>query len=93
MKKSLRIKTIWVCFAFMFIFIGGMMGYALLRVQCLNMGYEISRNTTFNRRLAALRNNFKIELEHLQSLERIEKIARKELGLNAPSHRRIIGEP
>lgn len=77
----------------MFLFIGGMMGYALLRVQCLNMGYEISENTTFNRRLAALRSNFTIELEHLQSLERIEKIANKELGLGTPSHRRSIGEP
>ena len=93
MKKSPRIKTIWVCFAFMFLVIGGMMGYALLRVECLNMGYEISRNTTFNRRLAALRNNFKIELEHLQSLERIEKIAKKELGLGTPSRRWVIREP
>ncbi len=59
----------------------------------MNLGYEISRGITYNRRLVVLRNTLAIELEHLQSLDRIEKIAKKELGLNFPSNGQAIVIP
>lgn len=83
-KKIGRIRMLLACFAFMLFVFAEMMAYAWLRVQCMDLGYEISRETAYNRRLSRLRNSLTIELERLRSLQRIERIAKKELGLKAP---------
>jgi cell division protein FtsL len=55
--------------------------YAWCRVQCVNAGYGIDRETGRHQALLKERNTLKIELARLNSPARIETIARTRLGL------------
>jgi cell division protein FtsB len=58
--------------------------YAWCRVQCVNTGYGIDRETRRHQELMRDRNALKIEWARLKSPERIETIARMRLGLEMP---------
>ena len=58
--------------------------YAWCRVQCVNAGYGIDRETRRRQALLKERNTLNIELARLKSPERIETIARTRLGLVMP---------
>jgi len=59
--------------------------YAWCRVQCVNAGYGIDRETRRHHELLKERNTLRIELARLKSPERIETIARTRLGLGMPN--------
>ena len=72
----------WI--ALLMIFIIELFCYTWCRVQCIRTGYEISKEKNNQKRLIAMQKNLKIELARLKSPNRIEKIAKNQLGLIAP---------
>jgi cell division protein FtsL len=64
--------------------------YAWCRVQCVNAGYGIDRQTRRHQALLKERNTMKIELARLKSPERIETIARTRLGLVMPDGQQMV---
>lgn len=77
----------------MSIFISELFLYAWCRVQCVNIGYEITREEQSQRNFVALQNQLKVELAHLKSPERIAEIAKEQLGLRAPEPKQIMVIP
>ena len=67
--------------------------YAWCRVQCVNAGYGIDRQTRRHQALLKERNTMKIELARLKSPERIETIARTRLGLVMPDVQQTVTLP
>lgn len=67
--------------------------YAWCRVQCVNAGYGIDRETLRRQTLLKERNTLKIELARLKSPERIENIARSRLGLIMPDAQHTVTLP
>jgi cell division protein FtsL len=78
---------------FMVVFIAELFLYTWCRVNCIGVGYEISKETKKQQELVALQNNLKIELASLKSPERIAKIAKDQLGLIVPSRGQTITIP
>jgi cell division protein FtsL len=74
----------------MSIFIVELFFYTWCRVQCTQIGYEISRFEVVQKDLVARQEGLKIELARLKSPERIEKIAREQLDLVRPKPEQII---
>ncbi len=67
--------------------------YAWCRVQCVNAGYGIDRETRRHQTLLKARNTMRIELARLKSPERIETIARTRLGLVMPEAQQTVTLP
>jgi len=71
-------------------FIAELFFYTWCRIQCVNIGYEMSDQEKIYRSRAALRNNLEIELSRLKSPDRIEKIAKERLGLKMPGPKQVV---
>jgi cell division protein FtsL len=67
--------------------------YAWCRVQCVNAGYGIDRETRRHHALLKVRNTLNIELARLKSPGRIETIARTRLGLIMPDAKHTVTLP
>ncbi|OQX15590.1 MAG: hypothetical protein BWK80_40820 [Desulfobacteraceae bacterium IS3] len=87
-RSDIKKTAIWA--VLMTVFFGQMLFYTWCRVQCVQAGYEISKETDRHRKLIALQNNLKIEFARLKSPERIANIAKYELGLKPPAPEQII---
>jgi len=87
MKKT----GIWI--VFMTVFIAELFLYTWSRVNCIGVGYDISKETQKQHELVALETNLKIELASLKSPERIAKIAKNQLGLVTPTQKQTIVIP
>lgn len=87
-RTEIKKMTIWA--VVMIIFIAQLLGYTWCRVQCIQVGYEISKEADSRRKLIALQNNLKIEFARLKSPERIANIAKYDLGLRPPAPEQII---
>ncbi len=83
-----KLTGVWMIL--MTIFIMELLFYTWCRVQNVNYGYEISKETQDQRQLTAYQNNLKIELTRLKSPDRIAKIAKEQLGMMMPSTDRTI---
>lgn len=92
-KKNGDVKKTGIWIIFMVVFIAELFVYTWCRVNCIDVGYEISRETKKQDELIALQNNLKIELASLKSPERISKIAKDQLGLKAPTKSQTIVIP
>jgi len=92
-KKNGDVKKTGIWIIFMAVFIAELFLYTWCRVNCIDVGYEISRETKKQHELIALQNNLKIELASLKSPERISKIAKDQLGLKAPTKSQTIVIP
>jgi cell division protein FtsL len=90
-KDEAKITGIWIMF--MVIFIAELFLYTWCRVNYIDMGYEISKETNKQNELVALQNNLKIELASLKSPERIARIAKYQLGLEVPTKSQTIVIP
>ena len=90
-KGNVKITGIWIIF--MAVFIVELFIYTWCRVNYIDVGYEISKETKKQHELIALQNNLKIELASLKSPERIAKIAKDQLGLKAPTKSQTIVIP
>ena len=67
--------------------------YAWCRVQCVDAGYGIDKETRRRQALIKERNTLNIELARLKSPERIEVIARTRLGLVMPDAKQTVTLP
>jgi cell division protein FtsL len=90
-KSDTKITGIWIIF--MVVFIVELFINTWCRVNCIGVGYEISKETKTHHELIALQNNLKIELASLKSPERISKIAKDQLGLKVPTKGQMIVIP
>lgn len=79
---------IWILL--MSFFITELLLYTWCRVQCVKVGYQISKETDNNQALFAMQNNLQIEIAHLKSPQRIEKIAKENFGLIKPGPEQMI---
>lgn len=89
--RNLKAVGIWI--GIMLIFIAELLFYTWSRVQCIQLGYEISNAAEIQRTRATLQNNLKIELARLKSPERIATIAKNRLGLIIPTPSKVITIP
>ena len=87
----MKITGIWI--VFMTVFIAELFLYTWCRVNCIGVGYEISKETQKQHELVALQTNLKIELASLKSPERIAKIAKNQFGLVTPTQKQTIIMP
>lgn len=87
----MKLTGIWI--VFMTVFIAELFLYTWSRVNCIGVGYEISKETQKQHELVALETNLKIELASLKSPERIAKIAKNQLGLVTPTQKQTIVIP
>jgi cell division protein FtsL len=88
---GVKITGIWIIL--MVVFISELFLYTWCRVNCIGVGYDISKETKKQQELIALQTNLKIELASLKSPERIAKIAKDQLGLIVPSKDQTITIP
>ena len=92
-KKNGNVKITGIWIIFMAVFIVELFLYTWCRVNYIDVGYDISKETRKQHELIALQNNLKIELASLKSPERIAKIARDKLGLKVPTKSQTITIP
>ena len=92
-KKNGEAKITGIWIIFMVVFIAELLLYTWCRVNYIDVGYEISKETNKQHELIALQNNLKIELASLKSPERIANIAKDQLGLKAPTKSQTIVIP
>ncbi len=89
-KNTGRAKATATWIILMLIFIAELFFYTWCRVQYVQTGYEITKEVDHYRSLLTLQNNLKIELASLKSPERIEKIAKQQLGLTTPTPEQML---
>ncbi|MGB6011186.1 MAG: cell division protein FtsL [Desulfobacterales bacterium] len=92
-KKTGDMKKTGIWIVFMTVFIAELFLYTWSRVNCIGVGYDISKETQKQHELVALETNLKIELASLKSPERIAKIAKNQLGLVTPTQKQTIVIP
>lgn len=90
-----RLRPHWVAVwvVLFVVFLGELLGYAWVRMQCVQTGYEISQLVQEQQRLSELQANLKIELARLKAPQRIARIAGEQLGMTLPSARQIVVLP
>jgi cell division protein FtsL len=87
-KRSLKRISLWGFI--MVVFIAELLFYTWSRVQCTQIGYEITRANETQQQGLRLQNNLKIELARLKSPARIATYARERLGLRMPTPEQTI---
>ncbi len=92
-KTEVKQKFTGLWIVFIVAFTAELFFYTWCRVQCVQIGYDISDETKKHSELTELNNNLRIELVSLKSPERIAKIARQELGLMMPKADQTIVIP
>lgn len=80
-----KFKGMATWFLLMSVFIVQLLFYTWCRVQCTQVGYEISKEAAHYQRLLTFQNHLKVELATLKSPERLSSIAVSRLGLVNPS--------
>ena len=96
MAKEAENKTPWSAkwialpLILMGIFLCEMLIYTWCRVQCTQVGYEISRASGEQEKLTVVQKKLQVELARLKSPERLAKIAESYLGLKMPSSRQVV---
>lgn len=81
-RQSVKMMGTWL--VIVSVFLSQLLIYTWCRVQCVQIGYEISRETDTYHHLLSLQNTFKIEIERLRSPDRIARIADSQLDLITP---------
>ncbi len=80
-------------FLLMSVFIIQLLFYTWCRVQCIQVGYEISKEAVHYQRLITFQNHLKTEMATLRSPERLANIATSQLGLVHPSPQQMVVFP
>lgn len=79
-----------IIFLFLFIFIVEFYGFAWTRTQHRSTGYTIMQQAAEHKQLLAQQKNLKIEVAVLKAPQRIERIAKKRMGLSTPGQNQIL---
>lgn len=73
------------------LFVGQLLVYTWCRVQCVQVGYEISDENARYQEQLTIQNTLRIEYERLRTPERIAAVARRDIGLATPaSHQKQL---
>jgi cell division protein FtsL len=72
---------------------GGMMFYAWQHFQCLQLGYQLEDLKSERAQAAELNSQLKLQVAALKSPDRIDVIARRQLGLTAPVSGQLAPAP
>ncbi|HUV50735.1 MAG TPA: hypothetical protein VMW78_06945 [Anaerolineae bacterium] len=83
-------KPTGVWFVLLSFFIVELFSYTWCRVQCVGIGYEITKEIDNNQRIITLQNKLKTELASLKSPKRLAEIASRKLNLTRPTLKQII---
>lgn len=75
------------------LFIGELLFYTWCRVQSVQVGYAIARESRKQQELQVLHNSLKLELARLKAPETISRVARDRLSLVAPDANQIVLVP
>ncbi len=89
-KDPRKLKETGIWLVFMFFFISELFLYTWSRVQCVGIGYEISKAAIRQKEFVALQNNLNLELASLKSPARIAEIAKIRFGLKMPTSEQMI---
>lgn len=90
-ERKRRNGLMWVLL--LTLFVGELLFYTWCRVQCVQTGYEITRETRKQKELLSLQNSLDIELARLKAPENISRIARNQLALGMPEPQQIVLMP
>ncbi|HAO22722.1 MAG: hypothetical protein BWK80_08710 [Desulfobacteraceae bacterium IS3] len=85
-----RFRGMGTWFLLMSVFIVQLLFYTWCRVQCTQVGYEVSKEASRYQRLLTFQNHLKVELASLKSPERLASIATARLGLINPSSEQVV---
>jgi len=85
---SFKLAAAWMII--MTVIICELLAYTWSRVQCVKVGYEITRVSQVHEKQVALRKAMEIELALLTSPSRIVRQAQERLGLVRPSPEQVI---
>ena len=91
--KPRSLKSIAGYLLLLSIFVAELLIYTWCRVQYVQVGYQITKETARQQQLLALRDNLRIEHARLKSPQRIAKIAREQLGLITPNPDQVVELP
>ena len=80
-----QVQRIWPVFASALIFVIFCLVYVWSNHQSVREGYAISELHKERTRLMEMNREYKVELANLTALDRLEHLAKKQLGLVAPS--------
>jgi cell division protein FtsL len=89
-KKPRKLKKTGIWIILMLFFISELFLYTWSRVQCVGIGYEISKAAARQKEFVAFQNNLNIELASLKSPARIAEIAKTRFGLKMPTSEQMI---
>jgi cell division protein FtsL len=87
---GLEIKKFLACIIFITCFLIGLLLYLWPHMQLLQNGFQYSRLSTYRERLSEENRALRLELSSLKSLDRVERIARGELGMITPGDKQIV---
>ena len=90
MDKQNENKFALIIFFFLFIFLVEFYGFAWSRTHHRATGYSIMTQTSEHKALLAQQKNLKIEVAVLKAPQRIERIAKKIMGLSTPGQNQIL---
>lgn len=83
----------WRWILILALFIGELFFYTWCRVQCVQVGIDISSQRRKQQELVTLQNSLRIEQARLKSPEMIIRVANQKLGLAMPAPKQTIVIP
>ncbi len=89
-NKQTDNKIALTIFFFLFIFLFEFYGFAWSRTQHRTTGYTIMKQSSEHKELTAKQKNLTIEVAVLKAPQRIERIAKKRMGLSTPGQNQIL---
>jgi len=89
-NKQTENKFALIIFFFLFMFLFEFYGFAWSRTQHRSTGYTIMKHSAELKGLLAQQKNLKIEVAVLKAPQRIERIAKKRMGLSTPGQNQIL---
>ena len=90
MVNTSELKTIGSWVLLISVLMAQILFYTWCRIQCTQIGYEISEAADTHRELLTDQSNLQIELARLKSPDRIAKIAKYQLGLTSPAPEQMV---
>ena len=91
--RSERRRHHWAVLSLSLCLVGVVLLHVWLRLQVVRIGYALSTTSKLESQLEQERRELTVELATLTSLDRLEAMARKRLGLVAPEKGQVIVLP
>lgn len=90
-RRNLRnMQFLYLAVVVSVLLLSAVMVFLWCRMKVVGIGYEISKASVEKKALIDKNNRLRIELGKLKSPERIERVAKAELGLIYPASERIV---